>query len=324
MGGKGIKIMTNKLIPCGLDAGNGWFKICLDGKCSKIPNWHTDQQPKGALTKRNVVSKPMAFPLEIAGKSLWFGQDTLGRQGIQQVDEDKLKPQYIKMLFKAVLWRWLSQHNIDPDWLTGKRLNVICGMPPEKYQDRQAQNRAFRAYNAAFKANKPDYIKIPDLAAIPFFTRLAGIKPETLSWRAANKLEEGYTLIADLGYGTSDLVIFHSEHDLPVSTVSHDNGLLHSHYQTNPAQPERVELDTMRKSNNHLEFYSNKTKRIIQETTRRLNKMNVNLAQLAVFGGGIKLFDSDDIKDLKTYASKYWQGDEFTNVRMFERLANNG
>ena len=126
--------MTLPLTPCGLDFGNGWIKICLDGKASNIPNWTIATEPKGRLNNQNTLIKPMAFALEIPNHPLhwvysWFGQDTLSQPGYQEIDTDKYRPAYIKMMFKAILQRWLTQHNVSPEWLKDKRLNIICGMP---------------------------------------------------------------------------------------------------------------------------------------------------------------------------------------------------
>jgi hypothetical protein len=117
------------ITPVGLDFGNGWIKISLDNKASKIPNWVTENEPKGLLNSANLLrGKPMAFPLEIKGEKRWFGQDTLSLPGHQELDQDKLKPDYIRMMLKAVLWRWLDQHKINPEWLANKRLQVVCGI----------------------------------------------------------------------------------------------------------------------------------------------------------------------------------------------------
>ncbi len=304
----------NNLISCGLDIGNGFLKICLNGKVSKIPNWSILNRPKGQLTKTNTEAKPVAFSLEINGELCWFGQDTLSQAGYQEIDSDKYKPKYIQTLFKAVLYRWIIQHHIEPEWLADKRLNIICGMPPEQYQDKLAQNKALKAYQDVFNPSKTDYIKIPSQPAIPFFTKFGGLTPETIAWRSVNTLKTGYTLVVDLGYGTSDICLFSSHHTLPVSTISLNNGLLHSHNKTNPTMPWLAELDTMRKVANS-ELYSNEAKRKIRHVARQLS-----LAQLVIFGGGIRLFSPEDLKDLKSYATNYWQGDEFTNVRIFEKL----
>jgi hypothetical protein len=320
-----------ELIPGGLDLGNGWPKLVIkigedeEGnaltRASKIPNWSTENQPKGRLNeKKMLAARPIAFPLKIKDDIRWFGQDTLSLSGSYEMDQDKLKPDYIRMMFKAVLFRWLSQHRIEPKWLSDKRLNIVCGMPPELYQDRQARNKAEDAYRFVFDQNKPDYIKQPDKPGIPFFTAFGGLKPETLAWRAANKMRPGYTLLVDLGYGTSDLCLLHSDYAVPISTITLNNGLLHSHHENNPIRPWEAELATMRgvlPAN-----YANIAKAKIRQVARQ-----INLAQLVVFGGGARLLDAETIKDLRGYAPNVSLGkgyDEFSNARWFERISRNG
>ncbi|MHA2219747.1 MAG: ParM/StbA family protein, partial [Candidatus Hodarchaeales archaeon] len=267
-----------QITPAGLDFGNGWIKISLDNKASKIPNWVTENEPKGLLNSATLLrGKAMGFPLEIKGDIRWFGQDTLSLSGSYEIDQDKLKPDYIRMMLKAVLWRWLDQHKINPEWLVNKRLSVVCGMPPELYESRAARNKAEKAYKFIFNQNKADYINIPNKSAIPFYTSFGGLKPETLSWAIVNKLKPGYTLLVDLGYGTSDLVLLKKGHNGPVRTNSINNGLLHTHDESNPISPWLAELSAMR--GNHPSNYANQTKIKIRKVARQLS-----LAQLVVFG----------------------------------------
>lgn len=312
--------MTLPLIPAGLDFGNGWIKIVLDNKASKIPNWAIEKQPKGALNKKTMIqSKPICFPLD-TDKTRWFGQDTLSLPGYQKIDSDKLKPEYIRMMTKAVVCRWLSQHRIENEWLSHIRLNVVCGMPPELYQDRQERNEAEKVYRHVFNQKQPYYIKQPNKTAIPFFTSFGGLKPETLAWAAVNKLKAGYTLLVDLGFGTSDFCLFHDEEELPISTITLKNGLLHSHYETNVNKPWEAELNTMRGS---LPInYSNITQAKIIRVTRQITP----LAQLVIFGGGVQLLDEDTLKDLRGYAETFSSGkksgyNEFSNARWFEKIS---
>jgi len=316
-----VKKMTLKQVACGLDLGNGWPKIVLDNKASKIPNWSTGNEPKGQLNAKTMIAaKPIAFPLEIDNVVRWFGQDTLSLPGYQEIDQDKLKPDYIRMMFKAVLYRWLDQHRINSEWLADKRLNVVCGMPPELYQDRQARNKAERVYRHVFDEKRPQYIKVPDKPTIAYFSAFSGLKPETLVWRAVNKQKLGFTLLVDLGYGTSDFCLLDKDTELPIKTVSLNNGLLHSHNENNPITPWLAELETMR--GNEPANYANITKSKIRQVARQ-----IKLAQLVVFGGGVHLLDSETLKDLKSYASMVSLGrgyDEFSNARWFEALAKRG
>jgi hypothetical protein len=310
-----------ELISAGLDLGNGWPKLVVNNKASKIPNWSIENAPKGALNSKTMLTaKPMAFPLEIGGQVRWFGQDTLSLSGHQEIDQDKLKPEYIRTMFKAVLWRWLNQHRVEPEWLSGKRLNIVCGMPPELYQDRQARSKAEKVYRHVFNQNKPDYIKKPTEPAIAFFTAFGSLKPETLVWAAVNHLKPGYTLLIDLGYGTSDLCLLKKGYNGPVSTVTLNNGLLHSHHETNPIRPWEAELNVMR---GILPInYANITKAKIRQVARQ-----INLAQLVVFGGGARLLDTETVKDLRSYARVVSIGkgyDEFSNARWFEAIAKKG
>jgi hypothetical protein len=311
-----------KLTACGLDFGNGWPKVSLDNKASKIPNWSTQNEPKGALNSKTLLTaKPMAFPLEIDGNVHWFGQDTLSLAGYQEIDSDKLKPDYIKMMFKATLFRWLNQHRVNPDWLADKRLSVVCGMPPELYLDRQARAKAEKVYRHTFNQNKPDYINEPGKSAIPFYTAFGGLKPETLSWAIVNKLKSGYTLLVDLGYGTSDLALLKKGNNGPISVKSLNNGLLHSHHESNAVRPWESELATMRGS--LPTNYANITKSKIRQIARQLT-----LSQLVIFGGGVQLLDDVTIKDLKGYADVVTldkkRYNEFSNARWFEVISRKG
>jgi len=313
--------MTLELTPCGTDFGNGWIKVCLNGKASKIPNWSISSEPKGRLNEKTMLTvKPVAFPLEISGNTQWFGQDTLSIAGHQEIDQDKLKPDYIRMMFKASLLRWLDQHRVNPEWLSDKRLNVVCGMPPELYQDRMARSRAEKVYRFIFNQNKPDYIKQPNKPGMTYFTAFGGLKPETLVWRGVNKPRNGFTLLVDLGYGTSDLVLLHSGQEMPIATTTLNNGLLHSHHETNPVRPWEAELSVMR--GDKPANYANVTKAKIRQVARQ-----ISLVQLVVFGGGVQLLDAETIKDLKGYAENVTLGrgyDEFSNARWFEALAKKG
>ncbi len=318
--------MTLKQVALGLDLGNGWPKIVLDNKASKIPNWSVSNEPKGQLNAKTMIAaKPMAFSLEIDGNVRWFGQDTLSLPGYQEIDSDKLKPEYIRMMFKATLYRWLSQHKIAPEWLADKRLNVVCGMPPELYQDRLDRNKAEKVYRYVFDEKRPQYIKLPNKPAIAYFTafgsgKQAGLRPETLVWRAVHKQQPGFTLLVDLGYGTSDLCLLHKDKELPIKTVSLNNGLLHSHNEINPINPWISELGTMR--GDRPTHYANVTKSKIRQVARQ-----INLAQLVIFGGGVHLLDAETLRDLKGYADVASLGrgyDEFSNARWFEALAKRG
>lgn len=133
-------------------------------------------------------------------------------------------------------------------------------------------------------------------------------------------MKSGYTLLVDLGFGTSDLCLLHSSKELPISTVSLNNGLLHSHNEANPVKPWLAELDTMR--GDKPANYANITKAKIRQVARQ-----ISLAQLVVFGGGVQLLDPQTLKDLRGYAEIVSLGrgyDEFSNARWFEALAKKG
>jgi hypothetical protein len=319
-----------ELTACGFDLGNGAPKTSMDNKASKIPNWHIGTEPKGALNSKTLLTaKPMAFPLEIDNNIHWFGQDTLSLAGHQEIDNDKLKPNYIKMMFKAVTWRWLDQHRVSSEWIADKRLSVVCGMPPELYLDRKARAEAEKVYRHVFNQNKPDYINVPGKPAIPFYTTFGGLKPETLSWRAVNKLKPGFTLLVDLGYGTSDFCMLHSDSELPVKITTLNNGLFHSHHEANAIEPWLSELDTMRgnlPNNPHhpIKRYSNTAKSKILQVVRPLASRKIALAQLVVFGGGVQLLDDITVKDLRSYADTVTldkkRYNEFSNARWFEAI----
>jgi hypothetical protein len=142
-------------------------------------------------------------------------------------------------------------------------------MPPELHENKVARNKVEKVYKFIFNQNKPDYINSPDKPAIPFYTAFRGLKPETLSWEIANRLENGYTLLVDLGYGTSDLILLKKGHNGPVRTNSINNGLLHTHDESNPISPWLAELSAMR--GNHPSNYANQTKIKIRKVARQLS-----------------------------------------------------
>jgi len=296
-----------------------------DGYASKIPNWSVLKIPKGPLTKNNVHAKASFYSLEYNKEIRYYGQDTLSLGGYQEIDTDKYKEHYIRAMFQASLLRWLDQHKVSPKWLEDKRLNIVTGMPPERYQDRPTQTKAFRAFSSVFNQKRPQHIQMSDQNDIAYhtaFEKNTGLREEAQTWHQVHKLKNGYTLIVDLGYGTSDLCLVHFDDTKPdnkkitfTDTKSLNNGLLHSHYETNPVNPWIAELNTLRRVSKS-KSYANITKAKIRSVARQ-----IDLIQLVVFGGGIELLDKDSLADMKTYAPDWWAGDEFTNVRNFMRLA---
>jgi len=310
--------MTLKIIPTGLDFGNGFIKICIGDLVSKIPSCYSLSQPRGQLTDDLITRKPISFSLLVDNRQLYFGQDVLSEQVKREIDMLKHKPEHIRILFKAVLYQWIKEHN-GLETIKDKRLRLVCGMPPELYQDRQKRLQVEKVYKGVFEQNKPDYIKYAkDIDAVPFFTSFGSLKPETLSYYVSAKVQLGYTLICDIGYETIDLCLFYHTSDKPISTVSQNNGLLYAYERSNVAEPNIAELNVLRKTNLP-ELYLNSIKIKIVGMLRKLQNQRQPI-NLVIIGGGAKLFNDEARRDFKSLVDNVTFGDEFSNVRYFERI----
>ncbi len=316
--------MTLKLISVGWDHGNGLSKLSLNGMVTKIPNGYSNKMPQGEVSNKTLLAgKPIAFGLEIDGNNLYFGQDILSGDVFKLIDRRKYKPEYLMTIFKAALYAWLQQPKTDSSILENHRLKITAGIPPEMYQDKSYRIMAEKAYKAIFGHNKPNYIKPKGLPAIPFFTSFgetekSGLKPETLSVLALRKLQSGYTLFIDMGYGTFDYAYWHNGQDQPKGVKSIKNGLLHAYGEMNMINPHHAELEVMRKDSRP-DMYLNRVELKIMEVLRALQNFKEPIS-LCIFGGGVKLLSKGTIKDFSNEVSNLWIGDEYTTARAFERI----
>ncbi len=311
--------MTLKMIATGYDHGNGGGKICIDGMVGQTINGYSDTMPRGEVSSKTLLTgKPLAFGLEIDGKNLYFGQDILSGQMYKLRDRRKYKPDYLMIIFKATLYAWLQQPKTDAAILENCRLKIIAGIPPEMYQDRSYRSMAEKAYEAVFDHNKPSYIKPLNQPAIPFFTSWGGLKPETLSVLSLRKLQPGYTLFYDIGYGTLDTAYWHYGQDKPKQVKSIKNGLLHAYGEMNTTNSYMAELEVIRKDNRP-DMYLNKIEGKIGEVLRLLQNFNEPIS-LCIFGGGARLLSKETIKDFENEVDSLWIGDEYTTARAFEKI----
>ncbi len=310
--------MTLKNESAGWDCGNGMAKFCLNGMVAKIPSGYSKVFPAGRLNEKTLLTgKPIAFGLEIGNKNLFFGQDILSGYVHKLIDKLKYDPEYLMPIFKASLYNWLNQPYTDSEFLQGKRLKITVGIPPKMYEDRAYRAMAEKAYEAIFDHSKTNYIKPAGQKAIPFFTSFGGVKPEALSYFALHKMKPGYTLIYDLGYGTSDVCLLHSDRpDLPDSK-SLLNGLFHAYNEMN-IKPHLAELAVLRKQANPDE-YLHETGLKLQGVLRALQNYSDDI-HLVMFGGGIKLLPEKTKKYFKSEVTSLWLGDEYTNARAFEKI----
>ncbi len=311
--------MTLKMIATGYDHGNGGGKVAINGMVGQTINGYSDTMPQGEVSSKTLLTgKPLAFGLEIDDKILYFGQDILSGQVYKLPDRRKYKPEYLMTIFKATLYAWLQQPKTDAAILESHRLKIIAGIPPEMYQDRAYRTMAEKAYRSIFGHNKPSYIKPVGEPAIPFFTSWGGLKPETLSVLSLRKLQPGYTLFIDIGYGTLDYAYWHYLQGKPKGVKSIKNGLLHAYGEMNTTNPHLAELEVIRKDNRP-DMYLNKIELKIFEVLRGLQNFNDPIS-LCIFGGGAKLLSKGTIKDFENEVDNLWIGDEYTTARAFEKI----
>ena len=58
----------------GLDLGNTWTKICIDGLFAKIPSRYAFEKPAGPISKKTGQElKAQTFSLLFNSKRFWFG-----------------------------------------------------------------------------------------------------------------------------------------------------------------------------------------------------------------------------------------------------------
>lgn len=317
--------MASDTTLCSLDFGNGFEKICIDYKVSKIPSAYSLTKPEGAVSgKTGARLKPKTFSLTIEDSVLWFGLDVLGTATIRELDAAKYDPRHIRVLFAAVLVKWLKQHGLNPDILN--RLKIVCSMPPQEYQDSQARAFAEKAYKAAFTPRQsPWFIRSNHFDTFRLRTVYGGLMPETISYMRTNRhiKTAGFIVLVDIGYGTVDYVIYNGQNlAKPLLVSSQNNGLIQLFTEMNDVDFNRAELallrheETLVRANVHLNQIKNKLTTITRTLAKRTDQVNI-----VFLGGGCKLMTKEFKANVKRIFGNVLFKDEFENVRNNYQLA---
>lgn len=298
--------------PLGLDFGNGFVKLCLAGKTSKIPAAYSMGKPQGALSTKGTLLKPKAFTVMVGDQEIWVGQDVLGAPLIRNIDASKYQKSHIRILFAAALANHVAKRKVDPESLG--RLHIVASMPPGLYQDAEARAKAERAYKLAFNDNrKPWWVRSSLTDTFRISTQFGGLKAEATSYVEANRLKPGLTLITDIGYGTIDFVLVKNGDGEPVLVKSFNNGLVHGFQQINEINHNQAELALLRKKGDEgkLAPHFNDAKEKLGLILRHIGNANVSVV---VIGGGVKLM-SKSIKDsFRLLTSSIVFKDEYVNA----------
>ncbi len=311
--------------PCGLDLGNGFVKICIDGKVSKIPAAYSLTKPDGAISgKTGTRLKAKTFNLTIEDSVLWFGLDVLGTATIRELDAAKYDPRHIRVLFAAVLVKWLKQHGVSSADLD--RLKITCSMPPQIYQDPQARAIAEKANRAAFTPRQaPWFVRGNHFDTFRLQTSYGNLIPEAISYMRTNgnTTTTGFTVLVDIGYGTVDYVIYSAQNLItPLIVNSQNNGLIQLFAEMNNVDFNRAELALLRheeplaRVNVHLNQIKNKLTTITRTLAKRTDQVNI-----VFLGGGCKLMTKEFKANVKRTFGNVRFKDEFENVRNNYQLA---
>ncbi len=300
-------------VDVGVDPGNTWFKICIEGRVAKIPSQYAFDTPPGAIsTKTGIELKPVAFKLIFEDKPLWFGQDVLGTGAIQKLSMSKYNAGHISVLFRAALYQWGKAHKVD--LATLGKLNIVCSMPPGLYQKATSNKIALTAFRKAFNRGK-SHVKIrDDRATIQIVTQLGGLVPEAVVWGQSIPRKNEMVMTADLGGGTNDYVVFDGSVD-PLITLTDNSGLLHAFAAMGGgSDPSLAELKTLRnkkgKLPDELKIHYNEIENRIHLITSRLGTMD----RLYVIGGGAALMSSKIRAGFELLATKVFFKNEYANV----------
>lgn len=301
-----------EITPVGLDVGNTWVKICIDGLVAKIPSRYAFQKPPGAISaKTGIELKPVAFKLIFEDRTLWFGIDTLGAGAIQKLGMGKYNPGHINVLFQAVLFQWAKTHKRSLADL-GK-LNIVCSMPPGLYQKAHSNKIALGAFRKAFNRGK-GHVKIRDgREAIQIVTQLGKLVPEAVVWGQARPRQDEMVMTADLGGGTVDYVVFNGGSE-PLITLTDNAGLLHAFAAMGKGgDPSLAELKVLRNKKelpDQLKTHYSVIEGRIQLATAHLGQID----RLYIIGGGAALMPPKIRAGFELLATKVFFKNEFANA----------
>lgn len=311
--------MTN-LTPAGLDLGNTWANLCINGKFAKIPSRIAFEKPPGAISaKTGQQLKPKAFSLFFeADQSLWFGVDTLGVSAIQKLDMSKYDADHINVLFRGVLYQWATVHKVN--LATLGKLNIVCSMPPGLFQEPAKNKLAMTAFRKAFNRNQ-SHVKIRDgRQTIQIVTQFGGLVREAAAWGQALPRRGEIILVVDLGGGTNDYALFNGSAE-PIKVLTDNAGLLHAYGKINSLDPAQVELKILREKGwipHQLRTYFNEVERRIQLINLRLPQP---ISRLYLIGGGAALMPATVKSDFTSLAQKVVLKNEYANCEANWRAA---
>lgn len=310
------------LVAAGYEAGNGFSKLCIGGKVSKIPAGYALFEPQGAVSaKTGARVKAKAFHLQVGEKALWFGQDALGAGLVLEIDGHKYDPKHIRLLFAANVVKLAKQHKLDPAALG--ILRVVCSMPPEQYQDARLRAQAETAYKAAFTVKNPWYVRSNLFETFRLQTVFGGLEPEAASYVRVNQTKPGFTVICDLGYGTVDYCVFREGGTTPLVAKSQNNGLVQVYTKIDEVDQNQAELTVLREGDEqgYLLAYFNSIKNKLASVVRVLPQGG--RISVVVIGGGVKLMPQAVKQSWRAAFGGIVFKDEFTNVRSNWELAKN-
>lgn len=308
--------MDRNIVPCGWDMGNGWWKLCCLGLADKGPAAYAFEEPEADILPSGKFAKLKAFPLQVAGRSLWFGLDILASPVIQEMDDTKYDPAHISILFRAALYSWSQRHKVDLSTL-GK-LNIVSSMPPGAFADRAKHKQAERAYKAAFNRGQSHF----HINGDQIVTQFGGLQRECVPVGSIVRVKETVKetrLVVDMGYGTNDFALFDDGPE-PIMSKSTNTGLAHAFAQMDPANPAGAELRTLRnKASLHpavLTHFSEIKKRIVMIC--RSMAQSCPVKKIEIIGGGAELMTPPVRVAFKALAPNViiGKGAEYKNARM--------
>ena len=301
-----------KITPTGLDAGNSSFIVSINGKAAKVPAAYAIVRPLGQI-KNGKETAPKSFSLVIDNKTLWFGADVLTSPAFRGLDEDKLDPKHLSILFRAVLYEWSRRHKIKLSTL-GK-LNVVCSMPPSPFANRKANAKAMAAYKATFNRRQSHmWVRDGSKVKAQIVTQFGGLEREAATYaiQQQQQAKTPVSMVADLGYGTSDYVVMEGP-EIRV-TKSWPTGMLHTFERMNPGNPYQAEAEILRDKTSmppDLALYYSERR---EEITRIKRVIPREIRKITIIGGGAARMTPDIKSIFRGLADQVLFGNEYANA----------
>ncbi len=309
-----------EIIPCGLDFGNSWVKLCLLGKVAKVPQAYSlNKKPSPQMLPNGLeANKLKAFPLLIGKSLVWFGQDVLSKPVIREMDDTKYNPEHITILFRAILYHWGITHNVD--LATLGKLNIVASMPPGAYADRAKNSQAVKAYKKAFTRGKSHLQIRGPTKTSQVVTRFGGLQREAVSTVGAVSRAKTLTLIIDLGYGTNDYALFNGGSE-PIFAKTDNGGLAYAYEEINPVNPAMAELAVLNNKKNLPSEILTHFSQIKNRVVMLRRKLPQDIEKIVMVGGGAALMTAPIKADFSRLAKRVVVKDEYENARANWRAA---